>query len=146
MSQPNGHCLGQNIVKKCAEMDADTTPQARKYGPKARAEGADEPAKRSLFGANSAKSALKWRDHLGIIWGIIWGSSGGHSGVILPSFGHRLGIIWRSFGHHLGVIWGSFGDHLGIMWRSSGTNLHLHARGGREAGPRCKWKVTCIRG
>ena len=42
--------LGGEYCQKCVLIDADTTPQARKYGPKARAEGADEPAKRSLSG------------------------------------------------------------------------------------------------
>ena len=59
---------------------------------------------------------------------VIWGSSGGHPGVIEGSSGGHRGVIKGSSGDHLGIIWGSSAgssgdnlegsswDHLRVIW------------------------------
>ena len=51
----------------------------------------------SIINHQSIINQRSIRHHLDVIWG---------------SFGGHIGIIWD----HLGIIWGSFGDHLGIVW------------------------------
>ena len=67
-------------------------------------------------------------DHLGHIWGIIWGHVWSSSGAYL---GHVWGIIWgmsgSCLGHHLGHVQG---HHLGhawsIIWGMSGASSRTY--------------------